>query len=246
MRNKEVWQPTKFEVVNNKLRASRNENNVSVSSRLMVDTVAGFYNKVIPAYVKGFLLDLGCGYVPLYKAYEPFTNDIFCVDWGNSLHRNSYLDIETDLNKPLPLENDTYETVILSDVLEHIRLPESLLKEINRIMKPKGYLLLNVPFYYWLHEEPFDYFRYTKYALRNMLEANGFEIVSLEELGGIPEVIADILAKFWVGFPVIGKFLAKFIQWKTKIFLKISIGKRISKKTANQFPLAYGVVAIKK
>ncbi|MBW6482221.1 MAG: class I SAM-dependent methyltransferase [Vicingaceae bacterium] len=60
--------------------------------------------------------------------------------------------METDINQPLPIENEIFDTVILSDVLKHIRKPEELIAEIHRIMKPNGKFMLNVPFFYWLHE----------------------------------------------------------------------------------------------
>lgn len=245
MKNKDLWQPTKFVVKGSVLRANRNEEHVSLASRGMVDAIGQFYTVAIPKYVQGKLLDLGCGNVPLYRFYDPFVSENICVDWGNTLHQNSFLDVEADLNEPLPLKSDNYDTVILSDVLEHIRRPEQLIQEINRVLKPGGTFIMNVPFFYHLHEEPFDFFRYTKHALRSMSEENGFEVVYLEPLGGIPEILADIIAKYFVGFPVIGKSISKFVQWKVRLLLKTGFGKRASVKSAKKFPLAYGMVAKK-
>ena len=45
----------------------------------------------------GYLLDLGCGKVPLYLIYKSHITDSICVDWGNSLHGNDYIDSECDL-----------------------------------------------------------------------------------------------------------------------------------------------------
>ena len=59
---------------------------------------------------------------------------------------------------------------------------------------------MNVPFYYWLHERPHDYYRYTEYALRRFAETAGFNFLLIKTLGGVPEIIADILAKNLLGF----------------------------------------------
>jgi hypothetical protein len=56
--------------------------------------------------------------------------------------------------------------------------------ECFRVMKPSGYLVLSAPFYWPLHEEPYDFFRYTKHGLRALAEGVGLEVVSLKADGG--------------------------------------------------------------
>ena len=242
MQNKEQWLPSKYVFKKGKLKGSRTLKDVTVSSRMFVDLVASFYQENIPLYVSGNLLDLGCGKVPLYEAYKNYISDNSCVDWQNTIHKNPFLDIETDINQPLPIENEIFDTVILSDVLEHIRKPEELIAEIHRIMKPNGKFILNVPFFYWLHEQPFDYFRYTKFALQSMLEDAGFKVLKLEPMGGVPEIMTDIFCKNVLAVPVIGKPTVLLSQFITRLFLKTGIGKKVSKKTAEKFPLGYFVV----
>ncbi len=146
---------------------------------------------------------------------------------------------------PLPIPDEQYDTIILSDVLEHIKEPKTIWEEMNRVLAPDGILLLNVPFYYWLHEEPFDYHRFTKYALRSMAKESGFEVIQLESVGGVPEILADILAKTTIKIPLIGKFLAITMQRFTAFFIKTKFGNKISRKTSERFPLAYTLIARK-
>lgn len=246
MKNQDKWKESKF-VYNRKgkLIASRNPKEVRVSSRLGADLVANFYDRSLRKFAKGHLLDLGCGKVPLHNAYKQYISESTCIDWDNSFHKNIFLDMYCDLNTALPLYNNSYDTIILSDVLEHIKEPKALLKEINRIMTNDGILFINVPFFYWLHEEPHDYYRYTKYALLAMVEETGFEIIEFETLGGAPEILADILAKTTIRIPGIGKLLAINIQKLTAIFIKMKLGKKISKVTSNQFPFGYAIIAKK-
>ncbi|HEV7329725.1 MAG TPA: class I SAM-dependent methyltransferase [Flavisolibacter sp.] len=245
MKNKDIWQPSKFIYKNKKLLASRDPKEVSISSRLIVDIVAQFYDKNLKLYAKGNLLDLGCGKVPLYEAYKDYISDNICVDWGQTLHRNPYLDYEFDLNKSLLLNDNEFDTIILSDVLEHIRNPELLWAEMYRVLKKNGKLIMNVPFYYWLHEQPYDYFRYTKFALKSMAEEAGFKIVLLHSIGGVPEILADIIAKNIKGIPLVGNLSAITLQWITKHFASTHIGSKISIKTGEVFPLGYALVAEK-
>jgi SAM-dependent methyltransferase len=195
MKNKENWKPTKYIWKKTILQASRDKNQVYIGSRLIADIIAEYYGKYLPTYARGKLLDLGCGYVPLFAVYSPYVSDTICVDWENTLHKNEHLDFTCDLNKNLPFGDNEFDTIILSDVLEHIQNPALLWKEIARILSPKGVLIMNVPFMYWVHERPYDYYRYTEFALKRFIEQENLELILLESVGGVLEVLGDICAK---------------------------------------------------
>ncbi len=247
MKNINSWKPTKYILKNNTLKANSDENHVNLTSRLLANKIASFYNYAIPKYAKGHLLDLGCGNAPLYVLYKSYSNNITCVDWKNTTHKKSHLDFELDLNLPLDkLKDNEYDTIILSDVLEHIRHPEKLCAEIFRILKPNGTLLLNVPFYYNLHEKPFDYYRYTEFALNSMFKDAGFEILEINSLGGTPEIIADLTSKLLKKIPLIGIFFSRFYLFICKLLFKLNLIKKLSKSSEKTFPYAYSLIAVKK
>ncbi|NEQ49246.1 MAG: class I SAM-dependent methyltransferase [Leptolyngbya sp. SIO3F4] len=242
MRNKASWKPNKYVYQNGKLAAS---DDVAICSRLVANISADFYDRHIKSHCKGQLLDLGCGNVPLYEAYKDFVDDVTCVDWSNTFHKNQFLDHECDLTEPLPLETETFDTIICSDVLEHLPNPENLWEEMYRVLNQDGKALINVPFFYWIHEAPYDYHRYTCYSLQRSAESVGFKVVFLEPTGGWPEVTADFLAKFLHFRPVVGNLLALTVQNATQSLLKTPIGKRISKNSNHIFPLGYFMVVHK-
>lgn len=246
MQSADTWKPGKYVYRKNRLTASRDAREVGIGSRLMTDLIAEFYDTSLKKYAKGRLLDLGCGKVPLYCAYRDYVTDNTCVDWANTLHGNPHLDHECDLTEPLLFADGEYDTVILSDVLEHIPGPEQLLGEISRIMAPGGVLLLNVPFFYWIHEEPHDFYRYTEFALRRLAEISGLEVIDLTPAGGVPEVLTDIYSKNILCLPIIGKPLSISAQWFTTLLIHTGIGGKISRSTARRFPLGYFMVAKKK
>lgn len=245
MKNQDVWKPTKYSRNNGHLRASRNTEDVAVSSRLLVDLLASFYESRLKQFARGRLLDLGCGHVPLYEAYKDLVTEITCVDWANTLHRNSYVDLECDLTGPIPLPDNSFDTVILSDVLEHVPEPELLIKEVGRLLAPSGNALISVPFFYWLHEDPHDYYRYTKFALSRFVELSGLKVIELTPIGGVPEIIADIFAKNVIRLPAIGAPLAELYQRLTKLIVRTKLGARVSRSTAHSFPLEYFLIAQK-
>jgi SAM-dependent methyltransferase len=246
MQGKETWKPSKFVYRNGKLAASRNPGAVAVGSRLSADIVASYYDTYIRRYARGRLLDLGCGRVPLFDAYKDFVTDNICVDWGNSLHRNEHLDLECDLTKALPFRSGEFDTIILSDVLEHIPEPMQLWSEMSRVLTVSGTIIMNVPFFYWLHEQPHDYYRYTEFSLRRFAEASSMNVVLLTAVGGVPEIIGDMVAKSIFPLPCAGRSLAVFAQYLTSIFIKTRIGKRVSERTRNLFPLGYFLVVQKR
>jgi ubiquinone/menaquinone biosynthesis C-methylase UbiE len=66
------------------------------------------------------------------------------------------------------------DAVLSTQVLEHVADPLSVLAEFFRVLKPDGRLWLTAPFVWYLHEEPYDYYRFTSHGLRFLLERAGF------------------------------------------------------------------------
>lgn len=245
MKHRDTWQPSKFVYKHGKLIASRDPKEVGIGSRLVADLVAEIYSKNLQHHAKGYLLDLGCGKVPLFHAYKNYISDNCCVDWINTQHKNEYIDLEHDLTKPLPFQDGEFDTIILSDVLEHLPQPENLFREMSRVLSCNGKIIMNVPFYYMIHEQPHDYYRYTEFALRRFVEISGLKLIQFESLGGVPEIITDIFAKTILHVPKVGRFLSSLAQYMTASFIKTRIGQKISDGTKNIFPLGYFLVAQK-
>ncbi|MBN1765151.1 MAG: class I SAM-dependent methyltransferase [Sedimentisphaerales bacterium] len=245
MQNREKWKPSKFIYTKGKLVASRDEKELNLAFRLIATLTAEFYDRNLKQYAKGKLLDLGCGKVPLYEAYRDYVTDIICVDWDKSIYKNIYLDFELDLTKTLPFADNEFDTIILSDVLEHIPVPEHLWKEMARVLSRNGKLIMNVPFYYWIHEKPYDYYRYTEYALRRFVELSGLRVVQLKPIGGALEVMVDIFANNINRLPKLGRLLSRFAQWFTLRFKRTRYGKKLLEATSDKFPLGYFLVAEK-
>jgi SAM-dependent methyltransferase len=241
MKNAEHWRPTKFVVDGGRLVASRDAREVGVGSRLVADLIAALYDRLLPLHARGRLLDLGCGAVPLYAAYRDLVEEVVCVDWRDSEH----IDHALDLSSPLPFPDARFDTLILSDVLEHVPAPELLWAEMARVLAPRGRLLLNVPFYYWLHEQPHDYYRYTEFALQRFVRRCGLQVLLLERIGGAPEIVVDIVAKHAAQVRFIGAWLADAAQAAMLRARRTRVGASISERTSHGFPLGYFMVVEK-
>lgn len=245
MKNQDQWRPSKYVKYNGRLIANRDRTEVGVGSRLIADMIAEFYSRELPIHAKGSLLDLGCGKVPLYIVYKDLADQITCVDWGNTLHKNQHLDFECDLTQPLPFNDGKFDTIILSDVLNHLPEAQLIWSEMARVLAPGGKLILNTPFYYWLNEMPYDYYRYTEFALRRFAERVGLTILSLDCVGGAPEIMTDIFAKQIIRVPVIGRPLASLAQWNVMFWRRRREEHKSSSRAGRNFPFYYTLIAKK-
>jgi SAM-dependent methyltransferase len=241
MKNSDLWRPTKFEKYKDGFRASRNLNNVGPGYRFITDLQAEKYYQLISKYARGKLLDLGCGDVALYEMYKPLVNESVCVDWIGSYHDISHLDFEFNLNKPFPLEDNYFDTILLTDVLEHISNPENLWKEMARVLKVGGKIIVGVPFIHLIHEAPYDFFRYTEYRLKLYCDENCLKVSELYPYGGALEIIIDILAKLYS----FSKIISLIHYHLSRIITRTILAKKIFRITAHRYPLGYCLVAEK-
>lgn len=133
--------------------------------------------------ITGVLYDLGSGDSPYKDFFMRYAQHYIAVDW--SLGKNDLkIDIIADLNQQLPIESAVADTVVTLSVLEHLNEPYVMLSEAYRILKSKGSIIIQVPWQWWIHEEPYDFFRYTPYGLKYLLEKAGFVNVVVEPQSG--------------------------------------------------------------
>ena len=92
-------------------------------------------------------------------------------------------DFECSLDA-IPRPDATYGAVILTQVLEHVPNPEAVMREINRVLKPAGKLLLTVPLTAPLHGEPWNFFQFTHYAIAELARRTDFRVERCEKIGG--------------------------------------------------------------
>jgi SAM-dependent methyltransferase len=125
--------------------------------------------------ISGNILDVGCGIKPYQQLFN-FTN-YTGIETGSSGHdhQDSKVDIYYD-GKKIPFGKDSFDSVISTEVLEHIFEPKEFLNEINRVLRPGGKLLLTVPFIWDEHEQPCDFGRYTSFGLIFIMETAGFKV----------------------------------------------------------------------
>lgn len=124
----------------------------------------------------GRLLDVGCGSKPYQELFSS-ASEYVGLEIDTPVKRGAKCaDFFYDGNI-FPFDAMSYDGVICNQVLEHAFNPDQFLREIARVLKPGGDLLLTVPFIWDEHEQPWDYARYSSFGLRNLLERNGFDVI---------------------------------------------------------------------
>ncbi|HNP24058.1 MAG TPA: methyltransferase domain-containing protein [Panacibacter sp.] len=154
-------------------------------SRLL-RSIAGHAGKL-----KGVLMDFGCGSKPYKSLFE--VDKYIGVDFENPghPHLNEQIDVFYD-GHSIPFEDNHFDSVFSSEVFEHIFNLDEILKEINRVMKPGGMLLITCPFSICEHEVPHDFARYSSFGIKSMLERNGFEIIQQNKTGNSIETVSQL------------------------------------------------------
>lgn len=143
-------------------------------------------------YVNGRLIDIGCGTKPYKDIFASYVNEHIGVDYPQTSHGKSNIDIFCSAYK-IPVTEGTFDSAICTSVLEHLEEPEIALRECYRVLKPTGIALYAVPFIWHLHEEPRDYYRFSKYGLQYLFEKVGFELVELKALCGFWATFGQLL-----------------------------------------------------
>jgi len=152
--------------------------------------------RVYAPHLKGNLLDFGCGSKP-YK--EIFTVETYVgVDFINEghPHDNEQIDVFYD-GKTIPFPDNFFDSILSSEVFEHIFNLSEILVELNRLLKPGGKILITCPFVWKEHELPHDYARYTLFALRDLLEKNNFTVLVTDKSGNFIQVIFQLVTLYF-------------------------------------------------
>lgn len=139
------------------------------------------------------VLDAGAGICPYRGHFVKNGHRYESADFGAVDKEYGQLTYRCRL-EAIPVEDGKYDLVLLSQVLEHLPEPLLVLRELHRVLRPGGSLWLTAPLYYREHEQPYDFFRYTRFGLQHLLTNAGFTVERLEELEGYSATVAHQMA----------------------------------------------------
>jgi SAM-dependent methyltransferase len=135
-------------------------------------------------------LDYGCGESPYAAALRAHCTELIGVDVEQ---RGPACDLIVARGHALPFADQSFEFIVCTQVLEHAKEPLAILRDLARVLRRDGRLLVTVPFVFEQHEMPSDYWRFTAPGLHHLAAAAGLRVESIEPGGGIGAVIGQLL-----------------------------------------------------
>src|SRR3989344_6552248 len=159
-------------------------------------------------YIKGDVLDVGAGnysrYVDLFN-YDKYAR-MNVRPGGNT-------DVVGRVEN-IPCSNNSFDSIVCTQVLGDVYELHKAFSELYRVLKPGGYLLVTESLFDPLHDEPHDYWRFTRNSFRRLSEDAGFQVKVLEPRGGYWSVLTQLEQRYWL----------EVLRPKNKLFSKIISG----------------------
>lgn len=192
------------------------------------------------------ILDVGAGhgdFAELFEKRRPLYLDV--VPYPE-------VDLACDLTQLVPFRKDSVEAIALVNVLEHVYDANQLISKLAEILKPGGVLWVTIPFLLKIHQAPYDFQRFTSYALERMGTAAGLRVGTIEGFYDpmflIGESLRNVEYHILPGFNRVKRYLARAILSLIKIpisLLSYQLGKGTAREldeSASPAPIGYQIV----
>lgn len=142
-------------------------------------------------HMRGIMLDFGCGSKPYREFFsvDRYVGVEIARDSGE--HPSGVADVFYD-GRRIPFRDESFDSALSSEVLEHLFNMDEILDELYRVMKQGAVLLVTVPFVWNEHESPHDFGRYTSFGIRHSLQRHGFEVLHLEKSTTFVETVVQM------------------------------------------------------
>ncbi len=172
--------------------------------------------KKYSSFVSGVVLDAGSGGFDRYSELFKFEKYIRL-----DVDESSNPDIVASAEK-IPLEDKSVDTIVSMQVLGDVKNLNKAIFEFFRVLKPGGVVLLTESLMSSMHDEPFDFWRFTNFSLESLFESAGFKIEKIEERGGFWTSCAQNSIRYLIDrFDLYDSFLGKILWLPISLFSRV-------------------------
>lgn len=222
-----VWPPLAFTM-----------REIMVQHKSLGRTMSNWMLRQVRNEVYGTVVDLASGGYPSYwrlMELEKLAQRIITIDLKLSCQPTIVADISS-----IPLKGRVADVAIIGVSLMYVPEPLKVLEEVHRILRPRGGLILFVPFVHRINPEPKDFWRFTPDGVSWALQRCHFSHVRITPIGDrwttACSIIMDVLRPTWLFAPLI----VPLCFWLDRLFnlLLKKVGKRLS-----AYPIGYVVQA---
>ncbi len=193
------------------LRMKSAEVNSSNQHFIVLSLLHEWLTDIALPHAGGVMLDLGCGGQPYKTLFSSRVTRYIGADVAAA--RDIHLDIEMAPGEPVPLADASVDTILSTQTLEHVYDFQFYVRECHRLLKPGGILILTVPMQWRVHEAPYDYWRFTRYGVSELMTRNDFAEISITPCGGICALVGQIVNSHLDVHRRGSKLIYRFINW---------------------------------
>lgn len=169
--------------------------------------------------VKLRVLDYGCGFRPYEHLLLEYSSEYI----GADLESNPLADVKFQPGDKLLLEDNSFDLIISSQVLEHVEDIESYMNECYRLLKKDGHLFLSTHGTWQYHASPYDYYRWTRKGLEVLMKKHGFRINKIYPILGQLALTSQLRLNFYTSFANMVGIGAKLILLPISLFYQIKM-----------------------
>lgn len=169
------------------------------------------------------VLDAGAGeaqFAPVFAQHRYIAVDLGI---GDAAWNYAGLDAVADL-EALPFADGCFEACLNIVTLEHVREPGLVIAEMFRILRRDGQILLVVPHEWEEHQQPHDFYRYTRYGIEHLLKKAGFLDLTITPVGGYFRMLGRRLLNGLQFFPTVLAIPAAFLVGPPALLLPLLDG----------------------
>jgi len=157
----------------------------------MLSTTKEVVFHIMP-HIRGRVLDLGAGMAKYKEAVKKNATEYIACD----VKKNENIDKVCDVSN-LDFSSESFDTVISTQVFEHVDNPFTVAKEIKKVLKTGGNAIITAPFMFPFHADPKDNFRFSREGLEEIFKSANFEIVDSGIYGGFSMVLSEMIHFTW-------------------------------------------------
>lgn len=162
------------------------------------------------------ILDFWCGRKP-YEHLFKYTEYIW-LDIQESWHSHTTEEIDIFYDwKHIPFWDNYFDSVLISEVFEHVFTLDETIDEIVRVIKPGWNILITIPFIIGEHEQPYDFWRYTSFWITHILETHWLTIKEIQKKWTYIETIFQLINNYLFDILFV-HFSNNVIKWILSLF----------------------------
>lgn len=169
-------------------------------------------------FLDGKVLDAGGGNGQRYRDLAQPSSEYLVLDINEAVKPDFVGSVES-----VPVNDNYFDSIICTQVLGDLLYPGNVIKEFKRILKLGGRIIITEGFMNEIHGEPNDFWRFTRYSLRSLLEDYGFSVKDVEVVGGFFSVITQMSIRLLINslnlyrHKILGRLFSKLFWCLGKI-----------------------------